>query len=204
MTLPFATVGGKVTAALYNALVNILNVMGSTRVIPTSTSSGVTVGAFGKVTVAPGTAGPINLDGLTGYENYEIVGKAVLAAGAGLTVGLRTVALTTDTTTNYDTQEHFGNTSTTSAVAALAGTSWVIGTLTTKHTFRMLLIALGLAEPTDAIIQAHDYNQASGFNGAIYNLGAGHRLSTAYGGVAIALTASTFSGAEFWIKGLND
>src|SRR4051812_23277948 len=103
MALSLATVGGKITAALWNAVVALVNKQGLTSVIPTSVAgSGVAVGAAGVVTFTAATVVNINGCFTSSYDSYLVV-VDVPTTSATLTItGVFRLAGTDVTTANYD------------------------------------------------------------------------------------------------------
>jgi hypothetical protein len=171
-------------------------------VIPTTVSAGCTVGPGGKVIVAAGTVGPINIDGITGFENYDLTIKLVGAAAMSITVQLRTPVPANDTSTNYDDLPLVGTGAAASSTAATGQSSWSLGVSALKHVVVGILVGLGIAESTDFVYTAHDYNPAAG-SAQLKVSGSGHRSATAYAGISIILSGSTATG-EIWIKGKSD
>lgn len=203
MALSLFTVGQKLTAAGLNAIVNWANRQGSSTVQVTSPTSGVTVGANGKVTIPAGTASPIIIDGITGYENYSMLAKLTTSASTAPTMQMRTTAPATDATSNYDYQYSAGAVSTASAGSGTAGTLWPLSIANaTRHVYDGTLIAPGLAEPTEFIFRSADRVVSTGA-ATISQIDAAHRSSTVFGGISITIPSGTVGG-EVWVKGLAD
>ena len=90
MALSLATVGGKITAALFNAVVGIANSQGASLVVPTSVAgTGVTVSLLGKVTLTAATTASLNGCFTGTFDNYTIIADVTHSVTAALTVKLR-------------------------------------------------------------------------------------------------------------------
>lgn len=150
MAISLVAVGAKITAAITNAIINVVNAQGLTSVIPTSVAgTGVSVGASGKVTIT--AASPISVNGCftTTYENYLIVLNAPTSSTANnLTFRLRAAGVD-DTSANYDQQATNSAAAVISASQSLAGTSFGLEAVSAAiHDISFNLFAPNLAAPT--------------------------------------------------------
>lgn len=203
--MQLATVGGKATASIPNGIETVVNLQGSTAVLVTSPTSGVTVSAKGKVTIPAGTASPVIIDGITGFENYDVIWKLTTSAATAPTVQLRTTVPSTDATSNYDYQYSAG-----AATAATAGSSagtpqaqWPTAIANaTRHVVRGTLFAPGLAEATEFLFASVDRTVASGI-ATISQIDGTYRANTIMAGLSITIPTGTVGG-ELWVKGLSD
>ena len=102
MALSFVAVGAKVTAAITNAIITLVNAQGLTAIVPASVAgTGVTVSAGGKVSFTGTQSISINGCFSSTYENYMIVvATASAAASASLSLKMRLAGV--DAATNYN------------------------------------------------------------------------------------------------------
>lgn len=189
MTLSLATVGGKITAALFNAVVGAVNAGGCSLIKPSSIAgTGVAVTALGKVSFTSATTITINGVFTAAFDQYRImldIPNAVTPAVAAFTL---TSAGSPDTSANYDTQVVQGAGSATAAVQQSAQTSVPITGSSTvaTHTTVVELFRPALAAPTAGTAQMFSTsNPGSGTGMFIQLRGFQHRLASAYDGLQI-------------------
>ena len=186
-----AVVGGKVTAAIFNELVDAVNSVGLIRVVPTSVSgSGVTVATTGLVTFTSATE--INVNGCftSAWRNYRIVCESTGTAGNHI-VNLRDG--TTNITTGYDRTENLSRNGTTSSSTSLNGSGWgVMGLSNTLVQWDMEISAPQLAVATTGLSRGGSHS-----NPAVSNTSNGltlnyltHRTATAYDGLRLIIGAA--------------
>lgn len=90
MTLPLVAVGAKITAAITNAITNIVNATGLVLVPPASVAgTGVAMTQLGKVTVAGASSASLNGVFTSAYDNYLIVCNLTFSASSLLSLLMR-------------------------------------------------------------------------------------------------------------------
>ena len=87
MAISLVTVGGKITAAIQNAIIGQVNAQGLTRIVPASVAgTGVSVGSGGIVMFTAAASVSVNGCFTTSYDNYRVVmniaSRSVVAEGS--------------------------------------------------------------------------------------------------------------------------
>lgn len=134
MTISQVSVGGSVTAAKTNEVINAVNVAALWQVIPTSVAgTGVSVNAAGLVSFSSSPTVTVNGCFTSAYRRYRLVVDITTAANI---VGMRLRASgSDDSTSNYDRQTLQGTVATASAANAVGQTSWGnLAILSASHT----------------------------------------------------------------------
>lgn len=152
MALSLATVGGKITAALYNAIVNWVNPLGQSLVVPPTVAVGsgtFSISTLGKVTFTGASSVSVNGCFTTTYDNYAIFLNIPTSSTANnLTFRFR-LSGTDDSSASYDTQSLVAASTTATAAQPLAGTSIGLdGVNAAFHDIEMRLFAPNLAQAT--------------------------------------------------------
>lgn len=196
MAISLVAVGAKITAAITNSIIGVVNAQGLTSVIPTSVAgSGVSVGAAGKVTFTAATSVSVNGCFTSTYDNYRIMLEVpTVSATVTLTANLRSAGADT-TAANYDLEVLQGTSSTAAAAQAAAGASWSVngGVTGTVHDITFELKRPALALPTyGTLFSMVTQNPQTAPGVAVRGLS--HRLSTAYDGFTITPTGGTITG----------
>lgn len=198
MAISLVAVGAKITAAITNAIIGVVNAQGLTSVIPTSVAgSGVSVGAAGKVTFTTASAVSVNGCFTSTYDNYLIVFDFTTSGAAGLNVTLRLSG--TDATTAYDSQRATAINATAAAAQSLASTSWVgsggLGITGARHIGRLQLYKPAIATATGGEIwngvTANPMTTSSG----LYQGFLQHQTATAYDGFTFTPGTGTITGS---------
>lgn len=202
MALGFFTVGGKVTAAGLNALVNVANAVGSTMVVPTGTAAGSgttpAISTLGSVSfTAVGTSLSVNgcFSGL--YDNYEI-DLDISATTVSQVLVLQLNAAGTPSIVNYVSELIQPG----PATAAISSTT---GVTTGLQVFRadttngsggtFKLLSPFLAEKTKLTVASAD--------ASFLNLGGGsHTLTNSYNGFTLLIGSGTITGT-IRVRGMN-
>jgi len=149
MALSLATVGGKITATFINLIVARVNLQGSTRIIPTITSTGGTAvvnATTGEVT-ATGALTQLNvtIPSATNFKTYDIIYYF-----RGSTSGTYTVKLLSVGTPEATAAAHrLKQLSDASSGAIATGTSWAFSAGSRiEHVRKATVTQLAVAKPT--------------------------------------------------------
>jgi len=197
MALSLVGVGAKITAAITNAIIGVVNAQGMTSVIPTSVAgSGVSVGAAGKVTFTAATTISLNGCFTSTYENYLVVFNSPTASVSNaLNIRFR-AAGTDDTTANYDAQGTNAAGATVTSFQNLAGTSVGLdGVVATIRDAEMFIIGPALAAPTRGESKMKSTtNPMTGATAAKKEQMILHRSSTPFDGFTIIVSTGTATG----------
>ena len=201
MAISLVTVGGKITAAIQNAIIGQVNAQGTFKVkpIPTATGGTATVSSLGRVTF-------VNVNGLQlasafltsapQAEAFDVyINITACSAGTYITGQIGTAVAVSSA--NYDNQYVYSiaTTGTTqSNVTTAAQTSWTLsaGGGSVAKKIKLRLESPNLVAPTTVDIVASEYGAASVPTRLVGTLGM--RLSTAYSDLFIASTSGTISG----------
>lgn len=209
MALTRAAVGKRITSALINAIIDLLELVpytvGVKPVVPTGVSgTGVTLSTRGRVALAASTAPAIDGCFTSAYTSYIIeidgVGSANVTFAFVFRVGGADV-----TSANYDSTELLGRNSVTSSATTVAQTSWAVaGSSATLHKSKIELSYPSTAQATlgTNVATAVTNPQVAGVNNGTIQRALSHRLSTAYDGFKITVTGGTFTGT-IRIYGVN-
>lgn len=189
MGLSLATVGGKITAALFNAVVGQVNSGGLQLVKPSTVAgTGVTVTTLGKVAFTATTSITVNGIFSTTYDQYLLlldVPTAVTPAALTMTLASSGVP---DSSANYDTEVLSATGATATAGQALAFTNVPLSATTTgtSHTFKIELFRPALALPTNGLVEAFSTaNPGTSTTTGTQSRAFQHRIATSYDGVQI-------------------
>lgn len=197
MALALVAVGGKVAAAAENNEIGQVNRQTLTAVSPTSVSgTGVAVSSGGLITLTAATTPVVEGCFTATYDRYVIEIDGVASANASFTFVFRVGGVDV-TSANYDSTELLGRNSLASSATAAAGASWTVaGGAGTLLQARLELAWPALAQATQGIASGtYLTNPAvAGVNNGVTIRGLSHRLTTAYDGFKLTLTAGAFTG----------
>lgn len=199
LPLAFATIGQKITAALYNAIVNVVNQTGWVQVVPTVSGSGVTVSTYGTVTLTAATTATLTCFS-TANNWYKIYFDLTTPSSSSITAVLGAVV------TGYDNQQVVAIGATATSAQALNGASWGLNAngLVGEHTMELTLY-----NPAQAVATQADLIAGSTGN-PMTSAAAGSRVShlqqralTAFTSITIAVSAGTMTGV-IRVEALNN
>ena len=192
-----ATVGGKITAALFNELVNDVAASGGvSRVVPSSTPG--TGNAFNATTglVTATASSGVQIRGVfsSTYTNYRMVYRLTTSASAGFNMTLTTGA--TEAVTAYDNQRFTSVSTASSSVLALNTTAMQPDVISN------IGIHSGVIEffsPAEAVATTAISDYFSMTNPGTTAAGGGksfmqHRTTTAYDGIKFTPYSGTVTG----------
>ena len=191
MAISLVTVGGKITAAIQNAIIGLVNAQGMTGVVPTSVAgTGVTVGVSGKVTFS-GSA-TISVNGcFTGtYDNYRIMLVVATSSGAAsINFNVRSVGTDLTTGTYLAAVQQFSSATPTYTYSTTATTVSVSRTNGAAQASGTVLEVLSpyLAQYTTINSNGNDGTVSNAAWGAARN-------TTSYDGFTISTGAVTLNG----------
>lgn len=203
-----ATVGGKITAALFNELVLAVNLMGSQSVAPTSVAgTGVSVDpASGVVTFSAASSVTVNGCFTADFANYELDWDIpTTSSNNNLTFQLRASGSTATTAYDRLTNGGTGAVSTSTVANNLNQASWQVAAATTAQHFSVLrLFRPFVAVPTDGILTGNGTTNppTAATTFAIQQSHVYHRTATAYHGFVLTASTGTITGT-LRIKGLR-
>lgn len=154
MALPFATVGAKITAALYNAIINAINPLGQALMLPTSIAVGSgtsSLSALGKVTFTGASSVSLNGCFTATFDNYDII-LDISASSASSGGGIRLRAGgTDDASANYVFLQAFAAGSTMTVGTGSGQTQWGFAAAAgTEHMSKITICAPFIARATKA------------------------------------------------------
>lgn len=156
--------------------------------------------ALGSGTIT--AAASFNIDGLTGFNEYEITIDLPVSSTANQlsVVQLRNNG-TPDTSANYDLQRLVGATTTAAASGSLAQTSWTpsAGQRQDK-TLIIRLFSLNQTTRTSGIITAPFWDTTG--NPQVVTTGIKHRSATAFNGIGFATDTGTVTG-WYTVRGIR-
>lgn len=165
MALSLVAVGAKITAAITNSIINVVNAQGLTGIIPTSVAgTGVSVGANGSVTFTGASAVSLNGCFTTSYDNYIAVLVITGITGGAPVISARVRASGTDLTTSYD-RLRISSSSSTSTVTTVAGVTQLDvsdNSVGNVGKTRFEFISPNLTTQTNILANSSYYNTASG------------------------------------------
>lgn len=142
----------------------------------------------------------ISLEGLTGFDEYEIVLDLPTASAANTFTAQLLNGTTPDTTANYDRQDAVASTTTAIAASALGGTSWALdqpGARTDRH---ITLVAYGLNATRRTIIEARRRAFDATANPGLVTAALRHRSATSFNGIRITCSGVTTVTGTYAIK----
>lgn len=150
----------------------------------------------GPTVIAAGTLAGVstfNIDGLTFADDYEIaVILPTASTGNSLTAQLRAVGVT-DASANYYYQRDTGSAATAAAGSNAAQTNWALQSANrTDKTFIFRTVGLNKAERTLVTLEAPAMDATS--NMVLDQLALWHRATTAFDGIAFAVSTGTVTG----------
>ena len=199
MALSLVAVGAKVTAAITNAIIGIVNEQGRTGVIPASVAgTGVTAGTFGRVNFAATTAISVNGCFTATYDNYDIsINVQSSTAPTALTFKFRAAGVDT-TGTDYTTEYLVTQTSTTVAatnlVSATGFTLNIAANTTVRHLVNIQVADPAAARASMLTATTNDWGGTAATPPFTSLLAMGHALSTAYDGFTLGATGGNITG----------
>ena len=198
MAISLVTVGGKITAAIQNAIIGQVNAQGLTKVTPTSVAGTNVVLQGATVLVASAGGATIDIRGVfTTATKYRIEIPRIVSSGiATLQVRLLLGPSVISTSTyDYDTGYRSGA-STFVAAAGAAVAAVPLGSNTNATKFGWIeLFYVSQAQKTGLDWKIAETAPAGG--GIGQTLGAGFQNdAVAYDGIEFLLSAGTFSSAE--------
>lgn len=196
MAISLVAVGAKITAAITNAIIGVVNAQGLTSVIPTSVAgTGVSVGAAGKVTFTAATAVSVNGCFTSTYDNYRVVIEVPTVSATVTLTGVLRAAGTDATAANYDLEVLQGTSATAAAAQAAAAASWGLngGVTGTIHDITLEIKKPFVAAPTYGTAFSMVTQNPQTAPGVAVR-GISHRLSTSYDGFTITPTGGTITG----------
>lgn len=159
----------------------------------------------GNATLGSGTitaAASFNIDGLTGFNEYEITIDlpASSAANQLAVVQLRNNG-TPDTSTNYDIQRTVGAATSVTASAVLAQNSWALaGGQRLDKTLTLRIMSLNQTTRTSGIATATFWDATA--NPQLVTTGIRHRSATAFNGIGFATDTGTVTG-WYTVRGIR-
>ena len=202
MPISLVAVGAKVTAAVTNSIINLLNLQGATGVVPTSvavTGGGATgsVGTYGKVIFSTATAVSINGCFTSTYDNYEIIFDLTTSAAAGLNLTLRLSG--TDAITAYDSQRFTAINATAAAAQSLNAANWIgsggSGIAGATQSGSIKLFSPAVAVATRARIDNNITANPMTTSSTLYIGALLHRTIAAYDGITFTPASGTITGS---------
>lgn len=198
MAINLVAVGAKITAAITNAIIVLVNAQGQTSIIPTSvTGTGVSVGAAGKVTLTAATSASVNVCFTSTYDNYLIQFDFTTSAAASPNIVLR-AAGTDSVAANYDAQQLVARSTTALVAQALAGTSWPasggVALVAGRHVGSIRLYGPALAVATAGLIEDNVTANPMTTSSALATTSLLHRLTSAFDGFTISVASGNVTG----------
>lgn len=199
MALTRATVGGRITSAIINAIIDLLELVpftvGMKPIVPTSVAgSGVSVGTRGKVTFT--TASTISLNGIftSTYDTYKIVFDcSATSTSAGGTLRLR-LAGTDNSSAVYAFQQTTAAATTVATTTGTTGTSWGFTAVSgTEHYFELTLNAPALARATRGRIDTGTWTGNTANTQTKSELR--HSATSAFDGLSIIASTGNMTGS---------
>lgn len=195
MTISQVSVGGRVTAAKTNEVINAVNVAGFWQVIPASVAgTGVSVDATGLVSFSSSPTVSVNGCFTSAFRWYRLVVEITTAANV---VGMRLRASgADDSTSNYDRQTLQGTAATASSANATGQTSWgSVCILSASHT----------EGSSDFVVYNPQRAARTRLTGTVYSsdattataaatIGARHRATTQFDGLTLIPGSGNITG----------
>ena len=197
MALSLATVGGKITAYLFNQVVGAVNKQGMTAIVPTGvTPSGgmATVGTNGVITLSA-VSNELGINGLftSGFDNYRLILNLNKSASYDLAVRMRSTGLD-NSAAQYNSQRTGVSGTATNASQQLAGTSWPWdqGAVIGATDFIVDLLGPALVTATRATTSFGSVSSTGATTvGTGYHV---HSVATAYDGLGLIFASGTVTG----------
>lgn len=200
-SLPLFVVG-KLTAAALNAVVNAVNPVGQSLVVPTSVTVGSgsrTISTLGTVTLT--AVGSFILNGVfPSSGNYLLVLRGQTSVASSFVNAQLALAGSAVTTANYDSTYVLSAVSTTTSASSNASTSWVFGANgSAVKTVDAIFMSPGVADYSTGILRVGE--GAAGGVSALTQVILSHRLQVAYDGLSITFGSSgLFTGTASMYK----
>jgi len=192
MAISLVAAFGKVTAAIANNIINMVNRQGLTSMIPTSAASG-TVGAAGKVTFSGTSSVSVNGCFTSDFDNYLIVFDFTTSSTGTLGITLR--AAGTDAITAYDSNRFQVQAATAVGSQTLNAANWVasggIGITGATQSGELMVFGPFLTAATRARVENNITPNPMTATAGLYEGTLLHRTVASYDG--FTLTASTGS-----------
>jgi hypothetical protein len=194
VSLSFATVGEKITAALYNAVVNVVNVSTSGLIIPTVSGTGtsITADATGLVTFTAATVVTCDAAFPSAYRKHKISIQTLNNAGTATFI-FRTSAPADDTSARYDYSQDLARNAAVTAATTPSTAFWGIVSLPSALVeCELEFVGVPLAQPTTGFMRTGHHS-----NPAVQNTSNGidQRYLTQQESAAFAGFKITFSAA---------
>lgn len=196
-SLPLFVVG-KLTAALLNGVVNAVNPMGQSFVLPSSAAVGsgsAATSTLGNVTYS--AASSVSLNGIfTSAYNHHTVKLQVDSVSATLTItAVFRLAGVDVTSANYDLEVLQGQSAVAAAAAGTAAAAWTVSAITgTLHDVTLELNNPAIASATYGTAFSSSIQNPSTAPGVAVR-GISHRLPAAYDGITFIFTGGTATGS---------
>jgi len=196
MALSLVAVGAKITAAITNAIIGVVNAQGLTSVIPTGVvGSGVSVGASGKVTFTGASSISVKGCFTSTYDNYLVIIDQDSATSPGAMTIQYTVAGTA-TVTGYDGEEITAINATPGATPVVNAASIAITNTTTLGVAELRVRSPFRAVATLCLADFFSTNNP-GTAAALtkFNYGFSQRATTQFDGFLLTVSAGTATGS---------
>lgn len=193
VSLPFATVAQKITAALYNALVNVLNVSTGALVIPTVSGTGtsITVDPTGLVNCTAATVVAVDTAFSTAFRKHKISIQSTTGSATATWI-FRTSAPADDTNLKYDRTVIAGAAAAATSVTTPSAAGWPIigsaGPVLVESEIE--LVGAPLAQPTTGFLRGgqHSNPAASGATNSLNEMFLTQQESTPFTGFKITFS----------------
>lgn len=202
MALSLATVGGKITAALYNAVINYVNPMGLHQVVPTTVSGG-SVSTIGTVTFSAATT--LRMQGIFSatYKSYLVLIEIETSSATNLPAFSLCSGATPDASANYDTEGSYASGASATAVASAGQTSWANGSgaSAVMHKIKFDISSPFLTQATTGLM--HQGNFAAAAAPAQGVSAVRHRLASSFDGLQVVASGGATITGTATVMGYN-
>lgn len=176
--------------------------LGDGFIVPTTGSSGATVGLDGKVALV--NAAAVALDNLfpADFEEFRLTIDVVLSTAVAFQINLRTSAPANESGANYD--QHFmgANGASLSASSSQALTYWSFGGGTTRQFMELIISRPNIAVATEAMGRFYS-TQNPQTAPQVGQYGFQHRSATAYAGLNLTLSGAGNITGTMHIEGIR-
>ena len=200
MAISLVTVGGKITAAITNAIIGQVNAQGMTSVTATTVAgTGVSTGSGGSVVMVAATSATAN-GVFSGSTPFHLKIRVTTSVAANLTLTLTVAG--TPAVTLYDREVISGAGSTAPAAGQNVGVaSWPVSTNSIaggRHIIDIDLfdVAQPIATGGQGVISSTDNPMTAA--SAMGFVALQHRTATAYDGIQLTCASGTMSGT-IWV-----
>lgn len=161
MALGLATVGAKITAALYNAIVNVVNLSSTSLIVPTTPTFTGTSGSMstnGLITFTTCTVISVDAALPTQFRRHIINVQTLNATGTATFI-FRTTAPADDVLTKYDTTQLLDRAAAVSGATTPGSASWPLTTVANTLTESKLeLNGAAVAAPTTGFMSTGSHS----------------------------------------------